>query len=130
MVLFLRKSQIATEFIILSGIALFITIIFVFISLDQSKELYEKKEFLKIQDIALIIQKEISMASYVEDGYTREFKIPEKIDNKDYNIYIINNTLSVFTDTLPYTVNILNVTGELNKGSNTIKKTNGKVFLN
>jgi len=126
----LKKSQIGVEFMIFSGIALITAIIFVSISFSQTKDLYDTKEFLLVKDIALKIDKEIDIASYVEDGYNREFDIPEMINNGDYNISIVNNTLTVWTNTTQYVTGILNITGYVERGSNTITKTNGIIYLN
>lgn len=130
MIVALKKSQITTEFIVFSGIALIAAIVFISISLGQAKTLYETKEFLLVKDVALKIQNEVSIASYVEKGYTRNFEIPEKISNQDYNISIINNTLIVYTKTTLYSTRLVNITGYLNKGSNTITKTNSRIHLN
>lgn len=126
----LKKSQIGMEFMLFSGIALITAIIFVSISFSQTKDLYDTKEFLLVKDIALKIDKEIAITSYVQDGYQREFNIPEMINNGDYNISIVNNTLTVWTNTTQYVTRILNITGYVEKGSNTIKKTNGIIYLN
>lgn len=126
----LKKSQIGVEFMIFSGIALITAIIFVSISFSQTKDLYDTKEFLLVKDIALKIDKEIDITSYVEDGYNRKFDIPEMINNGDYNISIVNNTLTVWTNTTQYVTRILNITGYVERGSNTITKTNGIIYLN
>lgn len=127
---FLKKTQVAAEFMLLSGMILIVSIIFISLSLTQIKELSERKEFFLAKDIALKIQNEIGVTSNVEDGYYREFQIPEKINNRDYNISIVNNTLEVWTNNTIYTLRILNITGNVNKGSNTIAKTNGITYLN
>ena len=126
----LKKIQIGVEFMLFSGIALITAIIFVSISFSQTKDLYDTKEFLLVKDIALKIDKEIDIASYVEDGYNREFDIPEMINNGDYNISIVNNTLTVWTNTTQYVTGVLNITGYVERGSNIIKKTNGIIYLN
>src|SRR3989338_6379302 len=125
-----KKSQIAMEFMLLSGIALIAAIVFVSISLDQIKGLYAAKESLLAKDVALKIQSEISIASNAEDGYSRDFELPEKINNRDYNISIINNTLAVWTTATPYVIGILDAEGNLEKGSNAIRKTNGVIYIN
>lgn len=125
-----EKSQITTEFILFSGLVLIAAIIFISMSIDQAETLYETKEFLLVKDVALKIQNEISITSYIEDGYSRQFELPEKINSIDYNISIVNNTLIVYTNTTKYFIGILNITGYLNKGTNTIIKTDGKIKLN
>lgn len=126
----MKKNQVAIEFMVLSGLALVASIIFVSISIGQTKSLYETKEFLLIKDVGLKIQNEISITSYVENGYSRQFDLPQQINNIDYNITIVNNTLIVWTNSTTYFTEIINITGYLKKGSNTISKTNGNTFIN
>jgi len=108
MIFSLKKSQIAIEFMILSGVALITAIIFISISVSDTKTLYETKEFFEVKDVALKIEKEIDITSFVQDGYSRQFEIPEKINNGDYNISIVNNTLTIWTNTSTYITRILN----------------------
>ena len=122
------------EFMILSGIALISAIIFI-ASLSYNKNLYNTKDFFIVKDVALKIQNEISITSDVEDGYSREFTLPAKINNKDYNISIRNNnTLIVWTNTSLFAANILNITGSLKKEEsnniNKITKSSGAVYVN
>jgi len=126
----LKNSQIAIEFMIFFGMSVIFAIIFLVISLDQTRDLNKIKETETLKEIALKIQSEIGITSYVEDGYSREFKIPEKVNNKDYNISIRSNTLSVWTETAAYVILVLNVTGNLTKGSNSIKVIDGATQLN
>lgn len=133
MTVFPKKGQILIEFILLYGVALIATILFVE-SISQNKALHETKESLLVKDVALKIQNEISIASYIEDGYSRQFKLPEKINNKNYNISIINNTLTIWTNSTSFiaifTTRMVNITGYLKKESNTIAKTNGVIYIN
>ena len=128
-----KKSQILMEFILLSGLALIVTIIFVE-SINQNKDLHQTQEFLLVKDVVLKIQNEIGITSFVEDGYSRQFELPDKINYKNYNISIINNTLVVWTNFTSFntifTTRILNITGYLKKGLNTITKTNGVTYIN
>jgi|TARA_B100002003_G_C13844029_1_gene414089 uncharacterized protein (UPF0333 family) len=124
-----KKSQIAMEFMLLSGIALILAIIFVSLSISQIKDLYTTKEYLLLKDVALKIQNEISIASYAENGYSRSFKLPDKINNRDYNITIVNNSLTVWTDTSLFFVRVINITGSLTNGTNEISKTSDKIRI-
>ena len=129
MVTALKKSQIIAEFVIMISLAMVFAIIFV-TAISQNKGLYQTKESLWLKDIALKIQDEVSITSYAENGYSRQFKLPGKIDNKNYNISIRNNTLIIRTNTTSYITAILNVTGYLKKDSNTITKVNGITYVN
>ena len=123
------KSQILMEFIILYGVALTATVILV-AAISQNKNLHETNEFFQVKDIASKVQHEIGLLSNVENGYSRQFEVPDKIDNKDYNISIKNNTLTVRTNTTSFFIAILNITGYVKKESNTITKTNGMIYVN
>ena len=111
----LKKSQIAVEFMIFSGIAIVLSIIFIYLAFDQTKDLYLTKEDLLVKDVALKVQNEISITSYVANGYYKEFELPEKINNKDYRISIMNNSLTVSTDSATHAVRILDITGYFEK---------------
>ena len=125
-----KKSQIASEFMLFSGIALILAIIFVSASLSQAKTLYQTKESLSLRDVALKTQNEISIAANSEDGYLRQFELPEKIGDRPYNISIKSNTVTAWTNTTSYIISTLNASGYLKKGSNSITKTNGIENLN
>ena len=125
----LKKSQIMIEFVLITGIVLATAVIFI-AALSQNKALHRSNEFFLVKDVALKIQNEISVTSYIEDGYSRQFELPEKINNKDYNISIINNTLTVWTNTTSFVAPILNITGYLKKETNTITKANGVTYIN
>jgi len=125
-----KNSQISIEFMMMSGLALITAIIFVSVSLAQAKNLQQTKELLLLKDIALKIQKEVSIASYTEDGYSREFELPEKVVDRNYNISMVNGTLIVWTNASSYFVRVFNITGQLKKEKNTITKTSGIVYVN
>ena len=63
-----NKSQLSMEFFMLAGLAFLAAIIFVGASANEMKEFKDAKDFLLIKDLGLKLQKEVSIASYVEDG--------------------------------------------------------------
>jgi hypothetical protein len=125
-----KKSQISTEFMIFSGMAIVLAIILISISSAQIKSLHQTKEHLELERIGSKVQKEISTTSYVVDGYVREFELPDKANNKIYNMTIINNTLSLHTNSTSVVVEILNITGYVQTGKNVIRKTDGVAYFN
>jgi len=118
------------EFMLFSGIAMITAVIFISISVNQIKNLKDTEEYLLLEDIALKIQNEVSIASYAEDGYERNFKLPNNVNSKPYNFILVNNSLVVWTNTTPYTLSIINITGYFKKGVNTITKTSGRINVN
>lgn len=125
------KSQSATEFIILASFM--IMVILGFFAVTSSK-LFEAKEEgnRKIaKDISDFAYREIEIAVSLNDGYSRIFTLPRKINGIDYSINI--------TDNRELTVNYLdneyvqflppNIIGNISRGLNEIKKINGVVYI-
>jgi uncharacterized protein (UPF0333 family) len=129
---FNEKGQGALEFLILIGIVIFfLTIFFVAINQNMGDNQKEKRN-LAIEDIAISVQDEINLASKSSDGYSREFKVPYNIEGKDYNITIVDDLVYVKTldDKEALSLPIMEISGQIIKGNNLIKKENGSVYLN
>lgn len=125
------KSQSSMEFFILVGILAMIIVIFVAASAGEVKEFSDQRKFFLIKDLALKLQKEVFIASSVEDGYERNFTIPEKLENTlEYSIITQNRTITVNSSTTAFSVAIPNVYGNFSKGLNIITKTDGGIYAN
>jgi len=125
------KSQVSSEFFIFVGMAFLIAIAFALASLDQLQQFRIAKESEAVKDLALKLQKEMMIAASVEDGYVRIFDIPEKLDNNiNYSITTQNSTITVQSKNSLYTVSIPNPAGNLSKGTITINKTGGVIYIN
>ncbi|MBS3131187.1 hypothetical protein J4212_02025 [Candidatus Woesearchaeota archaeon] len=125
----MRKSQVATEFLVFVSIAMMISIVFTAASFSKAKELGSRKEFFLVKDTAAMIQNELTTASQVESGYYRTFEVPEKLGNKEYNITIKGRILTVWTESQAYSVGLPNTTGKIAKGANSIRKEGNEVFI-
>jgi len=120
------------EFIIIIGaIFFFMTIFFLAIQENLREENYEK-EGLLVKEVALIVQDEINMALESSDGYKRNFKIPSKIRNLDYEINITSGVVYIRTEDNKHALAlpVANVTGDVNITDNVIKKIDGGIYLN
>src|SRR3989338_7311382 len=125
------KSQVSMEFLILAGIAFLAVIVFVVASASELKEFRGQKEFFLIKDLALRLQKEVTISASVEDGYERSFSLPKKLDGVlDYYITTKNSTVTINSSKSVFTAAIPNVIGNFTKGSNKIEKINGEIYLN
>ena len=124
------KAQISAEFFVLLGIVFLIAIAFEIASLDQLNDFREKKESEAVKDIALKLQKELLVAATVEDGYVRIFEIPDKLDNINYSLTTQNSTINVTSKNSLFIVAIPNSVGNASKGTNTINKTGGVIYIN
>jgi len=124
------KCQVALEFMLLVGFLLFIFVIVLGIVSANTSYMFKKKEIIIGEDIATKVEKEINLAANVLDGYSRKFTLPQKLANKEYTIYIAGNEVIVHTEKQDFWRVIPLVIGNLSNGENTIKKTNGKIYLN
>ena len=131
MKIFFKKSQSSMEFFTLAGFAFLATIIIVSISVSEIKNFRDKKEFDLIQDLGLRLQKEVSIAAYVEDGYKRNLVIPQKLENSfNYTVINTNNTIIINASKTSFSAAIPFVEGNFTKGSNKITSTDNKIYLN
>ena len=119
------------EFFILVGLAFLATILFVVASVSEIKEFSYQKDFFLIKDLALKLQKEVTLAASVEDGYERSFKLPDKLEGTvDYFITTKNRTITINSSKTVYIVAIQDTIGNFTKGSNKIEKIGDKIYIN
>ena len=127
----LRRSQVSMEFVFLIGLAFMVMTVFIASTRSEFDELRSEEERTLIRDAGMKVHSELVIASTVEDGYSRTFSIPAKLDDSiDYDIEIINNTLIAATDEYESVFNVPAVAGQVQKGNNSISKTNGTIYLN
>ena len=128
----MNKSQSSMEFFVLIGLAFLMVILFVVISIHEVREFRDRREFLLIKDLALKLQKEVSIANYVENGYVRTFSLEDKLEGAvDYFIIIRNGTISINSSKTVFSVSVPSTSGKnFTKGSNKIEKIDGIVYIN
>ena len=92
----------------------------------------KQKQNLMLKETALAVQDEINLALDSSDGYYREFNVPEKIGNQDYDISLVDDMVYLKTkdEKLAMSMPIAKVTGQVVKGANIIKKENGEIKIN
>jgi hypothetical protein len=127
-----KKSQTAIEFVILVGFILFFFSVFFLVLNNKISDKLNEEKNMKIKDIALTVKDEINLAIESTNGYHREFYLPEKIGNKDYEINVTNEMVYVRTldKTIAIALPVANVTGDVRRGYNNITKNNNKTYLN
>lgn len=125
-----KKAQGAIEFIIIFGSLLFFFIVFFAAIQSNTERKNAEKEGLILQNIALSVKEEINLAAGSSEGYYREFKTPENILGKDYEITIVGSFIYTSMDNLGFAYKISDVNGSIQKGTNIIRKENGTVYLN
>jgi hypothetical protein len=128
-----KRGQVAMEFLILISIAFCIFIIYTVITRDKVVNLSMEEEYIHLQDFTDSVRSEILVASQVEDGYYREFTLPQKIADKyEYTIYVNTTTDNIISNTTNHqqVINIPHVNGTIQKGTNVITKEGGIIYLN
>jgi len=126
------KAQSSIEFIILiAAVMVFFVVLLAVFNKNISQKTSEKRN-LEVQNLALEIQREITIASEASNGYKRVFIVPPNIIGIEYTISINDTFLYLETANQEHrmTLPIPNLTGQLQKGDNTIEKQNGVILLN
>lgn len=125
------KAQSSIEFLVFAGIAFLVVIIFVAASANEVREFRDQKKFFLIKDLALKLQKEVTIAASVENGYERSFNLPDRLGNNlDYFIITKNSTITVNSSKTAFSVRIPNVIGNFTKSTNTIERIDGEIYIN
>ena len=124
------KAQISAEFFIFLGLVFLIAIAFEVVSLDQLNDFKAQKESEAVKDLALKVQKELFIAASVEDGFTRVFEIPDKLENINYSLTMKNSTVTAISKNSIYVVSIPQANGNLSKCTNKISKKDGIIYIN
>ncbi|NCN99125.1 hypothetical protein COU62_00525 [Candidatus Pacearchaeota archaeon CG10_big_fil_rev_8_21_14_0_10_35_219] len=126
------KGQSALEFAILIGAVIFLFVLFVFgISSNITGKAIERRNII-VEDIAGSVRDEINLASVSSDGYYREFTLPGKALNQEYDMMIDGSVLYIELPDGGYglSIPVSNVIGQPAPGTNIIKKIDGVVYLN
>lgn len=129
---FRKRGQSSIEFMVLFGALFFFLMTFLLIVQENLADKTRENYQLTLNEIAFSVQDEIALAHSAPDGYYREFDIPEKVIRLDYDINFTPRSVYLITEDERYTVSltVLNVTGNVQKGSNVIRRENGAVYLN
>ena len=81
------KGQVSIEFIVYLGAMFVILALVLFVSLNQSGEIYAENVNNEAKNIAFILSEEINIAARVGDGYSHRLFVPDRLfGNTDYSI--------------------------------------------
>jgi uncharacterized protein (UPF0333 family) len=128
-----KRGQVAMEFLLLISIAFMIFLVYIMVTRNKVVDISMEEEYIQLQDFTDSTRNEILVASQVEDGYYREFTLPQKIGDKyEYTIYINQTTDQLLINTTNHQENteIPHVNGTIQKGTNIITKEERKIYLN
>ncbi len=139
----MKKGQAANETAIVIGIMLLFLIAFVAIISDKFIVAADDRSKGLADDLADVIDSELSLAATAQDGYSRTFALPASLDGNEYRLLLYNksSTGSNFTQFV-VSINISgaeystvritpeNIEGTLSVGDNLVRKQNGMVNVN
>lgn len=121
----MKKAQSSIEFMFLLGFSIIIvTTIIALVGIEAEKRAFIQNEML-VQELFELVDTEINLARISPAIYTRTFFIPHLLDGREYSLSIEDNRDIVVNFNNELYVFFLNqtVSGNLNKGENTIIKT-------
>lgn len=129
---YLKKGQVAIEFLMMVSIAIFIFISIMLVLQMNLQERMLKRNEVEIKNLAFHIKDEIDLAHAASEGYYRKFYIPKKIGNRGYSAEIIEELIYIVSNDNKnaIAISIKEVNGDLNISKNIIYKKQGEVYLN
>lgn len=125
----LKNGQAAVEFIVLIVILFSVFLVYTVNTRSQMDEIRDKKEYALLNDVAKTAQNEILTAVKVEDGYRREFELPDTLEGINYSINITGIMVVAYSENHEQALIIPQVNGTIKKGVNVITKENGIVNI-
>ncbi len=131
----MKRAQVSIEFILLGVMGFFFLFVVIGAIMVFSADKTKQNTFDELTDLGKSLQQEFLLASKVQNGYQREFSIPETINNLDYSIVIGNSSSSngymslIFSNQeIFYIIPVVN--GTMQKGLNVLTKQNNTLQLN
>ena len=124
-----RKAQVATEFMLMVGLAMIVIFAFLAVIYVLISDYYEEKNMKKLEDLGYSIQNELILAAEVEPGYERTIIIPDQAGGVGYSLSQTANDLVITYRSHEFLFAIPQVSGALDKGSNTIRKTGANTIV-
>jgi uncharacterized protein (UPF0333 family) len=125
----MKRSQVAMQFLVVIGIVFVMFIIFVIGFAERYRDIQVEKETVAMKDIALKLHDEIVIARNLQDGYSRNFTMPDTVDGFNYTISLNQNLIIVTGEHAEYSTYVAPVQGQVRKGTNVIRKIGDTVWL-
>lgn len=116
----------------MAGVAIFAMMLFLGMLFYNIQRINNEKKEIVFRDFSYAIQNEFNLANRVQNGYYREFVLPDAVEGIAYSITINSNNLVITTNNQNFYEMLPNLTVNSNLviGLNKINKTNGTIYLN
>jgi hypothetical protein len=123
-----RKSQIATEFMLMISLAIVVLIMMMGVLYYLFVNYSEEKNINRLTDLGYSLQSEFILAAEVEPGYERNVT-PDKIEDANYTINIHDKEIAIKYRKTDLLFIIPQVNGSINtKGNLLIRKIDAKTI--
>lgn len=124
-------AQAAVEFMIFFGVIMALIIAVTYNSHISVGQINIEKSTQNIQDDIESIKNRIDMVFLSGNGFSANISIPEMISGKDYEINITNGFLVINVSGNVRTERLMTnrITGNIQKGSNTISNVNDELVI-
>lgn len=90
----MKKSQVATEFMLMAGLAMIIVFALLAVGYKLIIDYSEEKTLNELMDLGYSLQNEFILAAQVEPGYQRTITLPERIGSNSYSVRITGSNLT------------------------------------
>ncbi|MFH1181802.1 MAG: hypothetical protein V1702_02495 [Candidatus Woesearchaeota archaeon] len=124
------SGQVSFEFFFVIVVVIVVTIVLGMLTADKLSELKDRQSDARVQDVAYAVRNEVDIAHSMAPGYSRAFELPDAIDGDNYSVVIAGSSITVTSGSREFISSIRPVSGEVKKGWNTIRKSDGIVVLN
>ena len=124
------KAQFTLEFVFAIGVGMIVSMLIIVAVSGQFEDIRRDKNVFLINDLAKSIRYEVFIAAESSDGYSRTFTVPYNLSETSYVVSINSTSVIVHTTEYESVLKVPSVTGNINKGTNTIRKEGGIIYLN
>lgn len=128
----MSRAQSAIEFLVIVGAVLSFLVFFIFFFYNSYADRLSADRNEALLEVALDVQNELALAADTGEGYMRTFSLPVSLYGRNYTLQLVDGTLYARTIDGKYalTVPVINATGTLGAGMNTIYTQGGYVYVN
>ncbi len=91
----MKRAQATVEFTLLMTFLLFIFLATFIVIGNRMEDVNKTNEEALVREFMAMILDEINFARIVEDGYSRTFSVPRRLENVNYTLEIANSTFLV-----------------------------------
>ena len=127
-----ERGQAAIEFMIIVGVVLFFSVVFIGVLQSQNSDKIKERRSFEVNEVALAVRSEVALAVDASDGYQRHFDLPVTVAQQEYSVSINEGLVYVVTEDEKNAVSypVADVIGQPQRGNNVIRRVGDLIYLN